>query len=292
MTTEAEIKLQVRQFYDQVGWQQVAEGVYQNARYEDLRPVSREYVHQCHLRVGRHLAPSGRFLLDAGSGPIQYPEYLQYSQGYARRVCLDISIVALREARKRIGEHGLFLVGDIAHLPFRAEVFDGVVSLHTIHHLPQDDHIAAYRQVHRVLKAGCSAVLVNGWSSSLMARMLEWPVGLQKRLAQLKKWRLRQQRTEAQTSKEAETKSERVTERKGTFVRKNTAAWLKGELRQWMPLDILVWRSVSVLILRTYIHERLGGRGVLRALFWLEERFPRFFGEHGVYPLVVVRKLA
>jgi len=46
MNTESDIKQDVREFYDQVGWQQVSEGVYQNARYEDLRPVSREYIHQ------------------------------------------------------------------------------------------------------------------------------------------------------------------------------------------------------------------------------------------------------
>lgn len=38
-TTEIQVKQQVREFYDQVGWQEVGEGVYQNARFEDLRPV-------------------------------------------------------------------------------------------------------------------------------------------------------------------------------------------------------------------------------------------------------------
>ena len=97
MTTETEVKAQVRQFYDAVGWKQIGEGVYQNARYEDLRPVSREYIHHCHLRLGKYLPPAGRFLLDAGSGPIQYPEYLEYSRGFQRRVCLDISRLALVE---------------------------------------------------------------------------------------------------------------------------------------------------------------------------------------------------
>ena len=53
-----------------------------------------------------------------GSGPIQYPEYLTYSEGYQYRLCLDISIVALIEARKRIGEKGLFVVADVSNLPF------------------------------------------------------------------------------------------------------------------------------------------------------------------------------
>ncbi|MEI8132534.1 MAG: hypothetical protein WCG34_08875, partial [Leptolinea sp.] len=90
-----DVKQQVRAFYDQVGWKTVGEGVYQNARYEDLRPVSREYIHRCHMRVKRYLQPSGDLLLDAGSGPVQYPEYLIYSEKYNHRVCLDISILAL-----------------------------------------------------------------------------------------------------------------------------------------------------------------------------------------------------
>jgi hypothetical protein len=104
--TEDSIKKDVRQFYDQVGWQKISSGVYQNAEYEDLRPVSRAYIHKCHLRVNRHLNPQGKYLLDAGSGPIQYPEYLTYSEGYQYRVCLDISIVALMDARERIGGCG------------------------------------------------------------------------------------------------------------------------------------------------------------------------------------------
>jgi hypothetical protein len=84
MTTNSDIQIkqQVRQFYDEIGWQEIGEGVYQNARYEDLRPVSWEYIHKCHLRVGRYLSPNGRFMLDAGSGPIQYPEYLDYGKDY------------------------------------------------------------------------------------------------------------------------------------------------------------------------------------------------------------------
>jgi ubiquinone/menaquinone biosynthesis C-methylase UbiE len=77
-------------------------------------------------------------MLDAGSGPIQYPEYLEFSKGYQRRVCADISFVALQEARKRIGDHGLYVVCDIANLPFKSAAFEGMVSLHTIHHLPYE----------------------------------------------------------------------------------------------------------------------------------------------------------
>ncbi len=162
----SEVQQQVREFYDQVGWKMVGDNVYQNARYEDLRPVSREYIHRCHLRVRRHLPGSGRYLLDAGSGPIQYPEYLEYSRDHQFRVCADISITALEEARRRIGDRGLFVVCDITRLPFRPDVFDGVVSLHTIHHLPEPAQPGAFSELYRVLAPGNTAVVVNGWSSS------------------------------------------------------------------------------------------------------------------------------
>ena len=176
MNDETEVKRQVREFYNQVGWQVVSEGLYQNAHYEDLRPVAREYIHRCHLRVGRHLKPGGQFLLDAGSGPIQYPEYLTYSEGYTYRVCLDISLVALQEARKRIGDRGLFVVADVANLPFRPVIFEGEVSLHTLHHLSERDQVRAYAELNRVLAPGCTAVVVNGWSESRLMKNLNWMV--------------------------------------------------------------------------------------------------------------------
>ncbi|HEX7555044.1 MAG TPA: class I SAM-dependent methyltransferase, partial [Leptolinea sp.] len=165
-----DIKQQVRTFYDQVGWKSVGEGVYQNARYEDLRPVSHEYIHRCHLRVNRYLSPVGSLLLDAGSGPVQYPEYLTYSEYYQHRVCLDISILALKEARQRLAEHGLYVVADVANLPFKPEAFDGLVSLHTLHHLPLTEQRKAYIEFMRVLSPGRTAVVINGWTESLLMR--------------------------------------------------------------------------------------------------------------------------
>lgn len=283
MNVPDSVKQQVQQFYDQIGWQQVAEGVYQNMRYEDLRPVSAEYRRRCHLRVGRHLAPRGRFLLDAGSGPVQYPEYLTYSQGYTFRVCADISLVALKEARRRLGEHGLYVVADVADLPFRASAFEGAVSLHTFHHLPLDEQEKAYRELYRVLKPGASGVVVNGWTESPLMRRLE---GIM-RLAETLKGRLRRSLSPSVT--QSPSAQEDATPA-GTYVEKMTPEWLKARIGTQIPLEIRVWRSVSVRFLRAVIHERLLGRFWLRLLYALEERFPRYFGEKGQYPLIILRK--
>ena len=284
---DLEIKEQVRQFYNQVGWQVVGEGLYQNARYEDLRPVSSEYIHRCHLRVKRFLKQQGVYLLDAGSGPIQYPDYLVYSQGYRRRVCLDISFVALVEARKRIGEHGLFVVADVANLPFKPGTFDGVVSLHTLHHLSQDDQKTAYGELYRVLAPASSAVVVNGWTESLLMKRLRWLVSLAERLGT----RMSPSRGTSAgiNNKEEPASPAQPGKPTGTYIHKQDAGWLRQQL-QGMDVEIRCWRSVNVRFLRAVIHQAAGGRIWLKLLYWLEERFPHYFGEKGQYPLVVIRK--
>jgi SAM-dependent methyltransferase len=282
MISDTESKHQVREFYDLVGWQEQSDGFYQNASYEDLRPVSHEYIHNCHLRVLRHLNPTGRLLLDAGCGPIQYPEYLEYSKGYQRRVCADISLVALREARKRIGSHGLYVVCDVAYLPFNSNSFDSEVSLHTLHHLPPDEHIRAYQELHRTLAKAGKAVIVNGLDSPPLTTFLDFWIDLVERLHAF----FRPQPKAANLS-QVSTHSTDHPKARGTYVRKQNATWLQMEVGRLIPIEIWCWRSVSVRFLRTFIHEHLGGRFLLKLIYWFEERFPHFLGKNGQYPLIV-----
>ena len=294
MVSDAEIKRNVREFYDQVGWQEVNDGIYQNATYEDLRPVVRNYIHNCHLRVLRHLKPQGKLLLDAGSGPIQYPEYLEFSRGYQHRVCADISIVALQEARKRIGEHGLFVIADIASLPFAPDIFEGVVSMHTIHHLPLDEHLRAYQELYRVLGHNSSAVVINGWSLPPLMALTEKLADV---VDLLRGQRLHKEKKRQGTITQAEAVTLPNIDRRAnaetatrTFVRKHNAAWVRKVVGSYMPLEIWTWRSVNVRFLRTFIHERAAGKLLLRLLYWKEERFPHFLGKVGQYPLIVIHK--
>jgi SAM-dependent methyltransferase len=272
-------KQQVREFYDQIGWSQAGDGLYQNARYEDLRPVAQEYIHKCHLRVNRYLDPTGVLFLDAGSGPVQWKEYLTYSENYKYRVCADLSITALKEARERLGDKGLYVVMDIAQLPFKADAFDGLVSMHTIHHLPAQDHKKAYAELVRVLKPGHRAVVVNGWSNPPLIRAADKLAGL---------FKLGEKKPTSAVKSEVEANSAEPT---GTFVHKSNAGWLREQLKDVTPIKIYCWRSVSTKFTRTYVREKTGGRLFLRLIYWLEELFPRFFGENGQYPIVAIRKL-
>jgi SAM-dependent methyltransferase len=269
-------KQQVREFYDQIGWSQAGEGLYQNARYEDLRPVSREYIHKCHLRVKRHLAPEGDLFLDAGSGPVQWPEYLAYSENYRYRVCADISITALKEARQRLGTQGLYVVADIADLPFKNDVFDGCVSLHAIHHLPLSEHRVAYLELTRVLKPTHQAVVVNGWHNPLLMRLAE-------PFIQIGRWL---------SGRGLKQKKDWVSEddQAGTFVEKLSPRWLKKELEGVVQFKIYPWRSLSPRFMRWFVRPQAGGKLLLKCIYWLEERYPVFFGKHGQYPMIVIMK--
>jgi SAM-dependent methyltransferase len=290
--TELNTKQQVREFYDRIGWSIENDGLYQNAQYEDLRPEVSEYIQRCHLRVNRYLDPRGDLFLDAGSGPVQYPEYLTYSEGYRYRVCADISITALKEARRRLGDKGLYVVMDIANLPFKADAFDGIVSLHTIHHLPAQDHKVAYAELFRVLKRGHKAVVVNGWSDpALMRPFYRLSPYIQRLAARLQSpstlfdWLAGKfKRTDkpavpihAQAAPAA------------TYVFKSNAPWLRDELRGIIPFEIFAWRSAGTRFTRTYIHGWFG-KVFMKFLYQLEEWFPHFMGEQGHYPLISFRK--
>ncbi|MBR6089131.1 MAG: class I SAM-dependent methyltransferase [Anaerolineaceae bacterium] len=287
---QTENKQKVREFYDEIGWSMESTGYYQNARYEDLRPVSAEYIHKCHMRITPYFAGGGRFLLDVGCGPIQYPEYLTYSEKFERRVCADISLTALKEARKRIGDKGFFIVCDAANLPFKADCMDGMVSLHTFHHLDLEEQKKAWQETYRVLEPEASAVVVNGWTESKM--MQEW----QDRVEKAEKAghfiaRLRGKESKTENKKSGNAK-EKAT---GTFVRKMDADWIHKELSDLgggkVSFEIRCWRSVSVRWLRAIIHPPYGKK-MLRDLFEKEESDPEYYGKYGQYPMIIMRKLS
>jgi hypothetical protein len=137
-------------------------------------------------------------------------------------------------------------------------------------------------------------VVVNGWTDSPLMRRFNWLVRGMERLG-----RWIGKRSSAPASKAPNTASAATPDRKsepspkdpvGTFIRKQDAGWLREQLSGKMKFEIHCWRSVSVRFLRAVIHRASGGRIWLRLVYWLEERFPRFMGEKGQYPLIVIRK--
>jgi hypothetical protein len=131
--------------------------------------------------------------------------------------------------------------------------------------------------------SGSSGIVVNGWTESSLMRRSQWLVSLMEGLGSRQK-----SNKAAPEAAPATAKSEPT----GTFIKKQDAKSLREQLQGRMDFEIRVWRSVNVRFLRAVIHESLGGRFLLKILYGLEERFPRYFGQNGQYPLVVIRKPA
>ncbi len=270
---EAEEK--VSKFYNTVGWE-TEEGFTEDARrWEDLREHARDYVSKCRLRVLNHIPESGANMLDMASGPIQYKEYLEYSRNFEKRYCVDLSSGALEAAKKKIGNHGVFLHGSFFDIPLDEDFFDCAISLHTIYHIDKDRQEDAVRKLIKVTKPGQPVIIVYSnprttvsWLKSLLPFRM-----------------LRQGRFLLKKHKDKARK------------KKGGVLYLHAHPIEWMNrfsdvacMKILPWRSFSSDGQKRLIPNNRIGRRMFSLLFTLEERFPDFFVRHFQYPMIVLTK--
>lgn len=286
-------KADIKSFYDRIGWTKSEAGDFEDAvAFEDLRPVSADYIRKAHLRVKRYLPASGDYLLDVASGPVQYPEYLTYSAGFKRRVCMDISISALREARRKLGEKGVYILGDITHLPLRHSSMDAVVSLHTIYHVPRDEQGGAFEELYRVLKPGGRGAIVYTFTDSLLMRWGFKPGRWYNRLRHSAPARGLKRligKKPAPSAAEPHELVARQAQGVGFYFYAHPLKWFTS--RKWsFPIRIVVWRSMDVQFMRKYIHPRRAGRLLLAIIYRFEELLPGFTGRHGAYPMFLLSK--
>jgi SAM-dependent methyltransferase len=154
-----EVSARVRRMYDDYGWSE-EDGVTHDAdACEDLRAVAAPYVSACRLRCNRPLTGGDR-ILDFGSGPIQYPEYLTYSEKYDKRVCVDLSARGLEGARTKLGDRGEYHCGNILELDLPENGHDAVVSLHVLYHNHKDVQATIVRRLLSLVRPGKPVVIV------------------------------------------------------------------------------------------------------------------------------------
>ncbi len=255
------IEDQVSDFYEKTGWQDDS-GEYADAQlWEDLRPAAAAYVSACRRKVLDFLPASGERILDAGSGPIQYPEYVEYSAGFAKRVCVDLSQRALDEARDKLGDRGEYVRASLLDLPFPDGHFDAAVSLHTIYHVDRERQEDAVRELLRVLKPGARAVVVYANPDRLAARLM--------RLAR---------------------RGRRGSPDAGPiYFFAHPLSWWR-RFSDEAAVEIVPWRSLNANESRRLIPDNALGARMFRALLAFENAFPRAATWSGCYPMVVLTK--
>ncbi len=279
----------VMRFYDEIGWQVTQSCEFQDAKsFEDLRPVSKDYIQRCHRRVSRYLPTHGTYLLDVASGPVQYPEYVRYSDGYNYRICADVSITALRAAQQNLGDRGLYVQCDMTQLPFQDGTIDSFVSLHTVYHIPATKQVTAFRELERVLQPNGTGVVVYAWATDcLPIRIL---MAIRSPYQSLRRIVPRSLADRLKTLV-GKPRSSSFQPEENLYFYPHSYDWFQQNVAagasSW---TVNVWRSVSVPFLRQYIYPWLLGKQLLALLFRLENAFPQVFGRFGHYPLLVYRK--
>jgi SAM-dependent methyltransferase len=108
--------------------------------------------------------PEGSLVLEAGCGVGAQSSYLAANSPGARIVSLDISEESIRQARRATrgvpAWHMRHVVGDLLHLPWRAETFDHVFVCFVLEHLREP--LAALRALRTVLRLGGSLTVIEG----------------------------------------------------------------------------------------------------------------------------------
>jgi SAM-dependent methyltransferase len=284
----------VRKFYEEYGWEKAASDAYRDtAAFVDTRAVMGAYHARCMRRLGGYFRAGGRRFLDAGCGAIASPGYAALSERYARRVCVDFSGAALREARKTLGGGALCVQADITRLPFRDGAFDAVLCAHVLYHVPADEQGGAMGELHRVLAPRGSGVVVYTWPDTLMNRAAVRcnPRVIAPKIPGLRwVWRtfLKRQAPPGGTADEPGAAASPA--HPPLYFHPHPRQWFRANVLAGCPFRLRCWQSAGLPFSQAFIPDNRAGRGALRLLSALETAFPRLMARIGAYPLFVLRK--
>ena len=261
---------ETQDFYDASGWQADEQGFHGETKaFVDIRSASLEYTRKCIARLARHFK-GGEYLLDAGCGALPHDELLAYGANYGKRVCVDLSAAALRAARAKLGDRGVYLQGDLTNLPLKTGSVDAVTCNHVIYQIPAELQNAALLELWRVLKPGGVAVVVSLWHYAPLVPRLETLARLLARKS------ANDTRADPHDS---HTELVHSPQQRPVF-----------EAHDW-PFR---YRFDSFRLVDNHFMRRLSddwrGGAFLNALFALQQMAPGFCGKYGAMPAIIISK--
>lgn len=143
----------VRAFYDSFGWKKdEGRGRYLGEiLHEDLDETSQGYMDANEIRYRWAFEDGGDLFLDAGCGA---EPRTKMSQNFRKHICVDISVVGLREAKNQLGDFGSYVLADLSALPFKDRSFDGVLASHCLYHIDKEIQTVVLKELYRVSDTG------------------------------------------------------------------------------------------------------------------------------------------
>lgn len=252
----------VQSFYNDFGWHK-KQGKYCNtlAFVGKEEGAVRAYSRSCILSVKEILPPHGKFILDAGCGAIPHKEYLTFHEGFSKRICLDLSVRALQEAKGKLGNNGFYILGDLTRMPLKSNCVDAAVSCHAIYHVPKAKQADAFEELARVVRDGGIAVVVYSWSLApleYLIRVLAL-LFLKRRLAKFET-------------------------HPTIYYYAHSFVWFLWQ-RWKFSFEIMPFCIIGSKFLAEYGHKE----AVVNLLSSFQKRFPRFCACFGKHPIIIIK---
>jgi SAM-dependent methyltransferase len=161
----------VSAFYSAKGWINVDGFSLDASLNENLTACADKYVKAVRERLGEHLN-GGEKLLDIGCGPIQYLEYLNYSNEYQYRYCVDFSATALSQARTKLGDKGRYFQGDFLDAKLlNVYNFDAALLINVLYHVRIDMQEEFVLKLLSHLRPGGKAIIVYSNPRSISTKI-------------------------------------------------------------------------------------------------------------------------
>ncbi len=279
----------VKEFYENYGWRSTNEGLYNDtADFVDVRPVLKEYQRNTMGRISATLPKRGGFFLDAGCGAVPSEQHARLCEGYSHRVCVDFSLAALGEARKKLGEKALYVQADITCLPFRKESFDAILCAHVLYHIPPDEQGLAIREIGSALTREGLAAIVYTWPMCLMTKLA---INLNPRmvLPRIPGARYIWRKLFRPASYDSVSASCQNAGAPSLYFYPQDFLTMKKHFTglRW---EMRCWQSVSLAFSNAFIPNNSAGSALLRVIFLMERVFPHLMARIGCYPLFIVRR--
>ena len=250
----------VSKFYNNSGWGEKNGSTLDATLFEDLRFNVKEYVSKCRKRLKKYIPKKGANILDFASGPIQYPEYLEYSKNFKLRHCIDFSKLAINTAKLKLGKRGRFYCNDFFKIKLKKNYFDCVLSLHTIYHIDKKLQAKAIRKLINISKKNSPIIIVYSNPNTLRNR--------------IKKKFLKRKFKKNKTN---------------LYFFCHTIKWWY-QFNKIASIEIKPWRSFSSDHQKLIFPNNIIGKILLNILFIIEGKFENFFVNNFQYYTVILKK--
>jgi ubiquinone/menaquinone biosynthesis C-methylase UbiE len=219
-------------------------------------------------------------LLDAASGAIARDSYIAFSKDYDFRVCLDFSIRALHEAQKKLGDHGLYVLGDMTNLPIASASIDDAISLHTLYHVPAAEQARSIAELVRVVHPGGRVVIVSRWDKS---PLMDWVFRARRALGIVKRTII--------GSKQSVAAAPLNGEMPPLYYAPQSYRWFVENVRDPYHAELRLWSATSPPFHKMCFSDTPGGRSMARLVLKIENALEPLAARFGQYPMFVISKM-